>query len=289
MGIGKRIRDARMKKNMTQQELADAVHAAKQTVQQWEKNDSLADYHKVKDVADALGVPPRYLISGEETMWDLNDEIFDPDKMYARLAAAAQTENLHDTAAALPYARQKHEGMTRKASPSASEDVPYIIHPLTMACHAYAMGIHDDTVLASILLHDVCEDCGVKPEELPVSEPVRHTVSLLTKPEPSRNPSAEERRKRDEAYYAGIAADPKASIVKAVDRCNNVSLMSLSFSDDKLREYITETEIYVMPLLHGIKDKAPEYADAEFLIEYQLRSAIESTKAMLNRRNALCK
>lgn len=286
MEIGKRIRDARLKKNMTQQQLADKVHVTQQAVQQWEKNDSLTDYSKVIDVAKALGVTPRYLISNEEPMWVLHDEIFDPEKMYTRLAAIAQTENLHDTAAALPYARQKHEGMTRKASSFATEDVPYMIHPLMMACHAYAMGIHSDKVLAAILLHDVCEDCGVKPEELPVSETVRHTVALLTKPKLQGDASEEDYRKRDAAYYAGIAADPDASIVKVIDRCNNVSMMSLSFSDDKLREYITETETYVMPLLRSIKHKDPEYADAVFLVEYQLRSALESIKALLNRKNA---
>lgn len=39
----------------------------------------------------------------------------------------------------------------------------------------------DDTVLASVLLHDVCEDCGVKPEELSFFSPGRAVVALLTK------------------------------------------------------------------------------------------------------------
>ena len=52
-----------------------------------------------------------------------------------------------------------------------------------MACHALAMGLEEDELLAAILLHDVCEDCGVPPGELPVCEEVRRIVALVTKPE----------------------------------------------------------------------------------------------------------
>lgn len=287
MGIGQRIRQARTERQMTQQQLADAVHVTQQSVAQWEKDDSLTDYNKVLDVARVLGVTPRYLISGEEEIWTLHDEIFSEKRMYTRMATIAQTKNLQETARALVYADEKHKGMVRKASPFAQEDVPYITHPLMMACHAFAMGIDKDVVLATILLHDVCEDCGVRPEDLPFSDPVRHAVALLTKPKLPKNATKEERKKRDEKYYAGIWTDSTASIVKAIDRCNNVSMMSLSFTDDKLREYITETETYVLPLLRHIKHDFLEYSNAEFLINYQLRTTMETIKAMLNRNSVI--
>ena len=56
-----------------------------------------------------------------------------------------------------------HEGQQRKSGE------PYIVHPLTMACNALALGIRDDKVVATILLHDVCEDCDVSLKELPIS------------------------------------------------------------------------------------------------------------------------
>jgi len=43
------------------------------------------------------------------------------------------------------------------------------------------MSFSDDTMLASALLHDVCEDCGVKLEGLSFSSTMRDAVSLLTK------------------------------------------------------------------------------------------------------------
>ncbi len=42
------------------------------------------------------------------------------------------------------------------------------------------MSFSDDTMLASALLHDVCEDCGVKLEGLSFSSTMRDAVSLLT-------------------------------------------------------------------------------------------------------------
>jgi GTP pyrophosphokinase len=49
-----------------------------------------------------------------------------------------------------------------------------------MACNALGMGIRDDDAIATILLHDVCEDCDVTPDELPVTDAVKHSVDLVT-------------------------------------------------------------------------------------------------------------
>ncbi len=215
-------------------------------------------------------------MDSEKPSWILNEKIFSEDHMFTRLMGYAIDENLTETYQALYYARDKHEGQERKKNPVTEDDIPYITHPLMMACHAHAMGIKDDKVLAAILLHDVCEDCGVKPEKLPFSEPVKHAVALLTKPDNYSNT-----KEAKERYFDGIATDSTASIVKALDRCNNVCLMSLSFSKDKIIEYVEETQEYVYPILEKMKYDNPEYNDAVFLIKYQLRSAIETIKAFL--------
>ena len=68
---------------------------------------------------------------------------------------------------ALGYALAKHEGQTRKSGE------PYAVHPLWMASYAVALGIKDDDTVAVILLHDVCEDCGIDLESLPFNSVVR--------------------------------------------------------------------------------------------------------------------
>ncbi len=206
----------------------------------------------------------------------LKEKFFSEDHMFTRLMGNAIEENLTETYQALYYARDKHAGQSRKKSPLTHEHIPYITHPLMMACHAHAMGIRDDKVLATILLHDVCEDCGVIPSKLPFSEPIKHSVDLLTKPDDYKGTEEEKQR-----YYDGIATDPTSSIVKALDRCNNVSFMSMSFSRDRIIEYIEETEEYVYPLLEHIKRDDLIYNDAVFLIKYQLKSTVETIKSFI--------
>ncbi len=218
----------------------------------------------------------------EKPAWILKEKIFSEDHMFTRILGYAIEENLAETYRALYYARDKHSGQSRKVSPFSKEHIPYIIHPLMMACHAHAMGIKTDKVLATILLHDVCEDCGIEVEDLPFSDEIKKPVGLLTKPSDYKG-TAEEKKK----YYDGIASDSTASIVKVLDRCNNVSLMALAFSTEKMIDYVEETQEYVYPLLEKLKyDYAEEYNDAAFLLKYQLRSTMETIKAFIIKHNA---
>ena len=89
-----------------------------------------------------------------------NTHVYDLD---ATLAFYEKALGLTDTLKAVDFAVAAHEGQTRKKS-----DVPYIYHPLNLACHALAMNITDDAVISCCLLHDVIEDCGKTAEELPV-------------------------------------------------------------------------------------------------------------------------
>jgi len=117
-------------------------------------------------------------------------------------------------------------------------------------------------------LHDVCEDCGVTIDELPVNGPTKEAVALLTK--------SEEVDK--EQYYQQISKNPIATMVKLLDRCNNVSGMAAAFSKEKLVEYIKETENYVYSLLQKAKSEYPMYSNQIFLIKYHMTSVIEAIK-----------
>lgn len=209
--------------------------------------------------------------------WKIRDQYFSDVHMFTRVKTVAELRNLKQTYRALYYMKEKHSGQTRKAMKYSDAMLPYIIHPLMMACHALSMNLLDDELLAAILLHDVCEDCSVAAEDLPFSPEVRRIVDLVTKKDHPGLTKEEYTRE----YYQGISGDPKAMVVKILDRCNNVSTMALSFSDQKLNEYIQETEDHVMPLLKKLKQEEPEYHNAVFLIKYQLLSLLESLKVML--------
>ena len=75
------------------------------------------------------------------------------EKMYTYLRGFLVGAGMTESIKALQYARKAHEGQTRRGDGS-----PYVIHPLSMACYAVALGVKDDNVIATILLHDVVED-----------------------------------------------------------------------------------------------------------------------------------
>ncbi len=281
MQIGERIQKLRKKQGLTQAALAERLFVTPQAVSQWERGITIPDTDKLADIAAVLHTTVNKLTAGEasELDWTIADALFSPEHMYSRIAVTSELEGLRETSVALRFMKEAHEGQYRKPSLFSDVKVPYIVHPLMMACHAHALGIREDKILATILLHDVCEDCGVAPEELPFSEEVREVVRLLSfqvMPDETRVDA----KKR---YYEAIAENRIACIVKILDRCNNISTMASSFTQKKLVAYVDETETYVMPLLEQAKYAIPEYADAFYLLKYHMRSVLESIKAMATR------
>ena len=281
MQIGERIQKLRKKQGLTQASLAKRLFVTPQAVSQWERDITIPDTDKLADIAAALHTTVNKLTDGEAAGqdWTIADALFSPEHMYSRIAVTSELEGLRETSAALRFMKKAHEGQYRKPSLFSDVKVPYIVHPLMMACHAHALGIREDAILATILLHDVCEDCGVAPEELPFAEEVREAVKLLSFQVMPDETKADAKKR----YYAAIAENRIARIVKILDRCNNISTMASSFTQKKLVAYVDETETYVMPLLEQAKYAIPEYADAFYLLKYHMRSVLESIKAMATR------
>lgn len=188
------------------------------------------------------------------------------DCLYTCIEQYANEHNLQQTKKALSFAKEKHEGQTRKGG-----SIPYIYHPLMVAYHAISLGLDKDAMVSAALLHDVCEDCGVAVEDLPVDEVVKEAVKLLTKT----------KAKPQGMYYADIAENEVAILIKILDRINNVSDMAKEFSTQKMKRYIANTEEYVYPLFETAKKKYPEYANQLFLMEYHMISVVSSLKCML--------
>ena len=191
--------------------------------------------------------------------------------MKTYVKTTARNFKLPNTLIAIDYAVMAHEGQHRKKS-----DVPYIYHPLNMACHALSMGIIDDEIIAACLLHDVLEDCGKKEEDLPVSDEIKALVKVLTCEK--NTPDARETIIR--TYYKEIAGNPKAALIKCMDRCNNLTTMSWGLSRDKIFRMISETEEYYPNLLKAIKNTT-EYNNAAWLLKYQMESILDIYKRLM--------
>ncbi len=208
-----------------------------------------------------------------EPEWDLHDRYFSEIKMYQKVEAVAKQCGLVMTEKALPYMKEAHKGQTRKGK----EHIPYIYHPLMMCCHALALGIREDEILAAILLHDVCEDCGILPEELPVSKEVQKAVSLLT----FTLKEGQELHDAQVAYCQKISENRIALLIKILDRCNNISTMAIGFSKEQMGRYIKNTEEFIFPLLERLKRDYPQHYDHAFLLKYQIVSLLETFKRLI--------
>ena len=178
---------------------------------------------------------------------------------------------MEQTLRALAFARTKHEGQMRKSGE------PYIVHPLTMACNALSMGIREDAVIATILLHDVCEDCGVALSELPVNAEVRRAVELMT----FTVMEGETKENAKVRYYNMMLESRPATLCKLIDRCHNVSSMAGAFSKEKLIAYIEETRHFVLPLLRKTKAAYPNDSDVLFVLKYHICSVVDSIEATM--------
>lgn len=279
---GSKIRQRREALGLTQLELAEKLFITVQAVSQWENDKTQPDTDRILQLAKILGTTADALLDGaseSKPHWQLTDQMFSEEHMYSKLKAFAQAEHLTETYQALPYMRKCHEGQIRDPARGTNQSIPYIVHPLTMACQAHAMGIRDDTVLAVALLHDVCEDCGVLPEELPFSDNVKTVVELLTKKkhrfkEIGRTEALAE-------YYEYLRSNRTAMLVKCLDRCHNLSTMASSFSRERMTRYIIETEKHILPILEEIKSLYSDLNDAAFLLKYQMLSLLETQKALL--------
>lgn len=201
---------------------------------------------------------------------------FDENRMYTYLKGFFMGGNKKESLKALVYARKLHKGQTRKSGE------PYIIHPMMLACHAISMGITDDNTTAVLLYHDVVEDCGISINDLPCNDTVKDAVKRLTFVKPNKylerdgeGPSINDVKKE---YYKNIAESPISTIGKILDRCHNVSTMAGVFTKEKIKEYIWETETFVLPLIRTCKDNYPEYQSVLFVLKYHITSILEAIR-----------
>lgn len=282
--LGMSISEARKQAALTQEQLAEKIGVTVQAVSKWENGHNLPDIENLMLIAEITNKPYGFFLKSETDEENspaitVRDRLFQEDNMFTRLRSTASVEKLDETYRALQYIRERHAGQFRKPGLFSKEKVLYINHPLLMACQAHALGIRDDALLASILLHDVVEDTGVTAEELPFSDEIKTIVGLVSFSVPEGK--SKEESKKD--YYEKIAGNGKACVVKIIDRCNNVSTMAGSFSKEKLEEYINETEKYVIPLTEVLKNEYPEYGDLSFVVKYQIIAVLETIKYMLLR------
>lgn len=216
------------------------------------------------------------------SMIPMNDEFDETEavqymKSYMFTKGFAVGKNLRQTMIALSLARQLHDGQYRK------DGTPYISHPLKVCTTLISYGIDDDVTLAAALLHDVLEDCRDKlamggkelVTEYHLKKEILDIIRLLTK---ESGLGVHELN----VYFKKIEENPKAALIKLSDRLHNSSTL-YTFTFPKMRKYIQETSMFLIPMASYGKKYYPEYANAFGILKSNIDSMNRSMSIMLDK------
>lgn len=198
-------------------------------------------------------------------------DVIDVEKLYRYIYNFVNDHHMEQSITALEMACEFHRGQTRM------EGGPYIIHPLTIVRHGISLGMKEDNIIATMLLHDVCEDCHIPANQMPINDVVKAGVQAMTfevKP-------GEDKEEARIKYFENIINNREATITKMFDRCNNVSTMALIFSKQRLMKYIAETDKHVIPLIQKARVRYPELQQICFAVEYQITCMLNSVEILI--------
>jgi len=164
---------------------------------------------------------------------------------------------------ALSLAEKAHMGALRK-----DNTTPYIEHPLKVAAILYDLGIKDENILATAVLHDVLEDSEDEFIKAKLHDTfnstIRDAVLALSKPKGYNNMM----------YYDRISKNEIAILVKLADRTHNLTTIS-NFSEAKKAAYVKETKEFIYPLIHNAQHDHYEYASQLRILDLWIESLIE--------------
>lgn len=194
---------------------------------------------------------------------------YDESKMYTHLSGFCKGAGMTSSLKALGYMREKHGQQKR------SNGQLFIVHPLWMANYAAALGIRDDDVIATVLLHDVCEDTMTKIEALPFNETIRKGVKYMT----FRKYENEDKQAAKRRYFNELLESREALMCKGLDRFMNLSTMEGILSEEAIVKNIKETDELLLPVMKEGKEKWPEMSDYFFVMRANIRAVNDTLAA----------
>ena len=141
MSIGSNIKSLREERKLTQEQVAEELGITFQAVSSWERDEYNPDTEKLIKLAELFDVSVSAIVEEKNKAFKTRDTIYNWEHMKTYVKTTARNFKLRNTLKAIDYAVEAHEGQKRKKS-----TVPYIYHPLNLACHALSMGIVEDDI-----------------------------------------------------------------------------------------------------------------------------------------------
>lgn len=184
----------------------------------------------------------------------------------------------HQVLMAAQFAARVHHGQLRKYM-----DVPYIVHPLSVATQAAIWNLPEHVVIAA-LLHDVIEDCPHPTEnalfiqkQYPDSWPLVHAMTKLW----VDHYKGEDLPALKQQYFAGLCAVEYGPELKLLDMTDNLNTMRTLVSSQYrwAKNYLAKVTTDARPLLLAAKHGGILEA---FVITYtRLSTQLEQDGVML--------
>jgi len=132
---------------------------------------------------------------------------------------------------ALIIAARAHDGQRRKGT-----DIPYIIHPVSMAMKLLTMGCTEDVVIAA-LLHDTVEDTDLTLDDVARKFGASVAELVAAASEPEHSTARWETRKQHTIEFLRDAPLP-VKLLTCADKLHNIRAIAHDFS--KLGEKVWE-------------------------------------------------
>ncbi len=165
---------------------------------------------------------------------------------------------------------------------------PEFYHQVIIARHLLTLAdLDNEEILITVgLLHDIVEDHSLNPAVIQskFGKKVKEEVLLLTKTFEGRGTERENRK-----YFDRIENSPMASIIKLVDRVENVQTMQGVFTIEKQCSYLDEVDRYFLPMAVRAREKFPNqrkaYTNVKLTLEARCELIKEIHQAINGRKN----
>ena len=177
------------------------------------------------------------------TLADRSTDSVTPALLLAKAGEYLPADRVKLIEDAYEFAERAHDGQMR-----ASGD-PYIQHPLHAAIIIADLQL-DAGSIAGALLHDVQEDCGVKPEEIErrfgpdVARLVEGATKLSRLEHRAQSSTGTLQAENLRKMFLAMAEDVRVVIVKLADRLHNMRTLDFKAPDSQRRTAQETMEIY---------------------------------------------